>query len=93
LTVARNEATYHLLYEKHTDKFIDEYCHKRKIGYDHNMALNLAKIEVMDTLMIAMYKTHKLRNVIFNIYTTFKDDYTIYEKAISKFNLSEKGYT
>jgi hypothetical protein len=86
------QSTFNMLYEKFSTQFLEEYCNARHLQHSHDVALYVAKIATMDSLVYSIHREYKNRFILFKVHKTLRDDQSLSTKAIEKFSLVDLKY-
>jgi len=82
------QASFNVLYDKYSTQLINEYCEARLAHNSHDVALYLARISVMDSLIYAIHREYKNRFILFKVHKTIREDQSLNVKALRQFNLA-----
>jgi hypothetical protein len=82
------QATFNTLYDKYSSQFLNEYCEARLARNSHDVALYLARISVMDSLIYAIHREYKNRFILFKVHKTLREDQSLTGKALERFSLT-----
>ena len=87
------QSTFNALYDKYSNQFLEEYCNARQLrNHSHEIALYVAKLTVMDSLVYAIHREYKNRFILFKVHKTLRDDQSLSAKAIKRFSLADIRY-